>query len=94
SVNDKKEFLDEEDLQTLKNIFQHFIFDVFGLQSDISESNNNKPLDGLMKMILEFRNEAKTKKDFSVSDKIRDDLDKINIKINDTKDGVNWTIQE
>ncbi|MEO6884004.1 MAG: cysteine--tRNA ligase [Bacteroidia bacterium] len=94
SVNDGKEFLTADDLQTLKSLFQNFIFDIFGLQSETTETNNNRALDGVMKMILAFRNDAKAKKDFSVSDKIRDDLSQLNITIKDTKDGANWTIQE
>jgi len=41
--------------------------------------------------VLELRKNAKNAKDFSTSDKIRDELSKIGIKVNDTKDGVTWS---
>ena len=47
-----------------------------------------------MDIILDIRKEAKAKKDFATSDKLRDDLAKNNITIKDTKDGVTWSIQE
>ncbi|MBL4655649.1 MAG: hypothetical protein JKY33_07490 [Bacteroidia bacterium] len=47
-------------------------------------------MDGLMNLILEIRDEARTKKDFDTSDKIRDQLNKINLEIKDGKDGSNW----
>ena len=47
-----------------------------------------------MEVILEIRKDVKAKKDFAASDKLRDDLNKVNITIKDTKDGATWSIQE
>jgi cysteinyl-tRNA synthetase len=47
-----------------------------------------------MEIILDIRKEIKAKKDFIASDKLRDNLNKINITIKDTKDGAIWSIAE
>ena len=49
-------------------------------------------IDSLVGMVLEQRKAAKAAKDWSTSDKIRDDLKAIGIQIKDTKDGTEWTI--
>ena len=70
------------------------LFDVMGLKSETSNSSSDKALQGVMEVILEIRKDVKAKKDFAASDKLRDDLNKINITIKDTKDGATWSIQE
>ena len=72
----------------------NFVFDVLGLKSEQSNSLTDKALQGVMEVILEIRKEVKAKKDFAASDKLRDDLNKLNIVIKDTKDGATWSIQE
>ena len=94
SANDGKKPLSESDIIGLKNLMHDFVFDVLGLKSETSNTNNNKALQGVMEIILEIRKEIKAKKDFAASDKLRDELSKINISIKDTKDGAVWTIQE
>ena len=41
-------------------------------------------------MILDLRQEAKNRKDWPASDKIREELTKLGITIKDRKDGVDW----
>lgn len=94
SVNDGKETISTEDLNLLKEIMHSFVFDILGLKSENSNTSKDKALQGVMDIILELRKEAKTKKDFATSDKLRDDLAKNKITIKDTKDGVNWSIEE
>ncbi len=94
SVNDGKETITESDLALLKKIMTDFTFDVMGLKSETSNSTSDKALQGVMEVILEIRKDVKAKKDFAASDKLRDDLNKINITIKDTKDGATWSIQE
>ncbi|HLC82548.1 MAG TPA: cysteine--tRNA ligase [Bacteroidia bacterium] len=94
SVNDGKETITADDLALLKKIMNGFAFDVMGLKSETSNSSSDKALQGVMEVILEIRKDIKAKKDFAASDKLRDDLNKINITIKDTKDGATWSIQE
>ena len=94
SVNDGKETITADDLSLLKTIMHNFVFDVLGLKSEQSNSLTDKALQGVMEVILDIRKEVKAKKDFAASDKLRDDLNKLNIVIKDTKDGATWSIQE
>lgn len=94
SVNDGKETITADDLSLLKTIMHNFVFDVLGLKSEQSNSLTDKALQGVMEVILEIRKEVKAKKDFAAADKLRDDLNKLNIVIKDTKDGATWSIQE
>ena len=94
SVNDGKESITGDDLKTLQALMNNFTFDVLGLKSESSNTSKDKALGGVMDIILDIRKEIKAKKDFAASDKLRDDLAKNKIVIKDTKDGVNWSIEE
>jgi len=75
-------------LDNLKICFKTIIFDIFGLM-DETESNAG-PLDGLMNLIIDLRQQARVNKDWPTSDKIRDSLNAIDIQINDGKEGSSW----
>ena len=60
-------------------------------KSDHSVKQNNK-LDTVMNIILELRNDARIKKDFGTSDKIRDLLKENGISINDNDKDSSYTI--
>ena len=45
-----------------------------------------------MTLILKLRQNAKSNKDFATADLIRDELNKLNIQINDSRDGSNWQL--
>jgi cysteinyl-tRNA synthetase len=91
SAADKKETLSSEDLELLKKIFDTFVTDILGLK-DESASNQDELLNGLMQLILDLRKSVRDKKDFESSDKIRDQLQRLNITVKDTKEGSNWSI--
>jgi len=92
SVNAGTETITDNDLATLKKLFNDFVFGVLGLLPEAS--NDNSVTDGLMSLILSIRNEAKLRKDFLTSDNIRTSLKLLNIQIKDEKDGTtNWNIE-
>ncbi len=93
SVYDNKEMLTADDIELLKKTFNEFVFDILGLKDEDS-SGNTELLDDLMNTVLEIRKQARTNKDFATSDKIRDDLENIGIIIKDTKNGVEWGIED
>ena len=66
--------------------------DIFGLKS-VSEADNEK-LQGVMQLLIDIRKEAKQKKDFVTSDKIRNQLSQLGIFLKDEKGGeMSWTIE-
>jgi cysteinyl-tRNA synthetase len=91
SINDGKDNITEADKTLLQKLFNEIVVDVLGLKEE--EAGNSDKLDGLMNLILEWRKDVRTKKDFAASDKIRDELLKIGIQVKDGKDGVTWTVQ-
>ena len=93
SIKDGKNTISEEDLILLKKIFNDFAFEILGFQEEESAGNNDL-VDKLMESILSIRKNAKEQKDYATADKIRDELNKLNIQIKDTKDGTNWEITE
>ncbi len=92
SVNDGKETLSADDKKILIDLFNHFVFDIFGLKEE--NAVNTDKIDGLMNMILGVRNESKAKKDFATSDLIRDKLKEIGFEIKDGKEGTTYTIEK
>jgi cysteinyl-tRNA synthetase len=60
---------------------------------DEQSSDNTALLDGLISMILDVRQQAKSQKDWTTSDRIRDDLQKLGVSIKDGKDGATWTLE-
>jgi cysteinyl-tRNA synthetase len=94
SVNDGKETITADDLNTLKNLMHGFVFNVLGLNAESTANTDDKVVDGLMGIILNIRKEIKERKDFAASDKLRDDLNKIKISIKDTKEAAVWSIEQ
>jgi cysteinyl-tRNA synthetase len=90
SVNDGKESITESDKNTLVQLMKSMVFDVLGLK--VENAVNTDKIDGLMNMILEVRTDAKSRKDFSTSDLIRDKLKEIGFEIKDGKEGTSYTI--
>lgn len=89
-VNDGTEKLNAEDLESLKNLLHTFVFDILGLDAG-SESGGDLKLTGeLMNIIIGLRQDARVKKDFATSDKIRDELKKAGVILKDKKEGVEW----
>jgi cysteinyl-tRNA synthetase len=79
-------------LNALKQAFTTYLETVFGLQS-INDANHQL-LDPVMRLLLELRQEAKSRKDFATSDKIRENLTQLGIAIKDEKDGkTSWNVR-
>ncbi|WP_462262254.1 cysteine--tRNA ligase [Ferruginibacter sp.] len=79
-------------LLLLQQKFKAYLEDVFGLQK--ASANDNAALGGVMELLIEIRKEAKVKKDFATSDKIRNQLATLGINVKDEKDGgVSWSAE-
>ncbi|MEO7174416.1 MAG: cysteine--tRNA ligase, partial [Saprospiraceae bacterium] len=80
-----------ESLDLLKSTMKSFIFDIFGLKYESTQASNTEKMDGLMELILDLRQSARTNKDWSTSDKIRDKLAALEVQVKDSKEGSSWT---
>ena len=83
--------LSEKTFKKLQNNFHGFVSDVLGLEGKSNEQKDDKS-EKLVELVLAMRAEAKSNKDYMLSDKIRDDLSKIGVVIKDGKDGTTYTI--
>ncbi len=84
--------LSKETFEGLQKQFKIYLEDVLGLKS-ISETENLK-LQGIMQLLIDIRKEAKGKKDFVTSDKIRNQLAQLGILLKDEKSGeMSWNVE-
>ena len=94
SVNAASETINASDLELLKKHFNSFVLDVLGLKNEEQNKENDVLLDGVMKTIIELRQQAKKNKDWASADLIRNELTKLNIVLKDTKEGTDWEIDK
>ncbi|MEG2759198.1 MAG: cysteine--tRNA ligase, partial [Rikenellaceae bacterium] len=80
-----------EDLATLKKDILFIVEDLLGLK-DEGDNGNKEIVSGLVEMLLNMRQEAKDNKDWSTSDKIRDKMAALGVKVKDRKDGFDWEV--
>ena len=84
--------LSKETFELLQSKFKVWIEDIFGLKS-VNEADNSR-LQGVMQLLIDIRKEAKSKKDFATSDKIRNQLAQLGITLKDEKGGeISWNIE-
>ena len=95
SVVNKQKSITSSDLVILKKSLHDFIYNVLGFR--LSKPSKNDPKfeknKELLNLLLEIRNKARVKKDFEISDFIRESLSELNIELNDTENGTNYEIK-
>lgn len=69
----------------MKRTFSVFVTDILGLKAE-AKSDNGKAED-LIRLLIQIRAEARVNKDFTTSDKIRDELKEMGIVLKDEKSG-------
>ncbi len=86
------EALSSETYEVLKKQFKIFIVDLLGLKN--FTQTDNETLKGVMELLIDIRKQAKGKKDFATSDKIRNKLLRLGIAVKDEKDGgMSWSAE-
>lgn len=94
SMKDKTIAVNSLSIETFENLqasFKTWLEDIFGLKG-ISEADNIK-LQGVMQLLIDIRKEAKSRKDFVTSDKIRNQLTTLGIALKDEKGGeMSWSV--
>jgi cysteinyl-tRNA synthetase len=72
-------------LRLLQLKMKIFVEDIFGLKN-IQEQTDGK-IDGIIQLLIKIRKEARQRKDYVTSDKIRNELATIGVQLKDEKDG-------
>jgi cysteinyl-tRNA synthetase len=88
SVHAGLEKISSADLDILKQLFSDYAVQILGLYDE--KQSNHHVLDGVMELIISLRADARLQKNFAASDKIRDELGRLKIKIKDDKEGTRW----
>jgi cysteinyl-tRNA synthetase len=84
--------ISSQTLSHMKERFTSFLVDIFGLLP--ADGAANETLQGVMQLLIDIRKEAKQKKDYATSDKIRIQLNELGILLKDEKDGgMSWTVE-
>jgi cysteinyl-tRNA synthetase len=103
TVRDGNAALTSADFPALRRAFDAVLamLDVLGLNpwkapwagaDSAAKDRQTEVIDALVKVVLASRQEARARKDFAAADAIRDGLDGIGIKIEDTASGVRWSL--
>ena len=94
-----------DDRSALRDAFEAVLamVDVLGLSpwahpwsgaSSATGDRQTEVIDSLVRALLDQRAEARARKDFAAADAIRDGLDAMGIKVEDTASGVRWTLED
>jgi len=88
-----------EDIDQIFNLFQpaepeiteEIVDSVTKLVKDLKKDKTKfKTFEDLMELVIEIRDQSRSNKDYAKSDRIRNELDKLGIVLEDTKAGVKW----
>ncbi|MCP9201443.1 cysteine--tRNA ligase [Gramella sp. GC03-9] len=97
TINNLKEGsleISKSDREKLKESMKAFMFDILGLKDEASEGNNDgEKLSGTIDLLIKLRAEARTNKNFALSDQIRDQLLELGIQLKDGKEGTSFSLK-
>ena len=91
-IYDGQQTISATDLEELRRVMHLYVFDILGLRDDLA-GDNNRLLGQLIDTVLDIRMQAKQAKDWATSDRIRDSLTALGIKVKDRKDGSDWELE-
>ena len=75
----------------MKEKFNTFLVDIFGLKDE--KKHDDQKLGAVLQLIADIRKDARAKKDYATSDKIRNQLLEAGIQLTDEKDGgLSWEL--
>jgi|TARA_B110000967_G_scaffold144673_1_gene148054 cysteinyl-tRNA synthetase len=90
-IKDGKTTISDANLALLKQVIHAFVFDILGLKN-VSSNTQDQKLGDTVELLIRMRNEARAEKDFTLSDKIRDELLAIGIQLKDGKGGTTFIL--
>jgi cysteinyl-tRNA synthetase len=90
-VSIKMEALSPETFDLLKTRLKTYVEDILGLRTEVLAGDDK--MKGVMEVLIQLRKEARAKKDWATSDKIRNQLAEIGIQLKDEKNGnISWSL--
>lgn len=90
-----EDLLTVEELEAFRALFRTYLFDLLGIQESTSASESTtQAYTGAVDILLELRQKAKSNKDWATSDLIRDRMAELGFVVKDTKEGVEWSLDE
>ncbi len=90
SAADGSEKMSAASTEDMKSLMSTFVYDILGLRGDSDGKGDEKLTADLMKIIIDLRQEAKSRKEWGLSDRIRNELKNAGIILRDVKDGAEW----
>jgi cysteinyl-tRNA synthetase len=94
SIHDKHvpaDVVSSDTIRMMQSYFFDYLENILGLHN--SHHNEDGKFSGVMNLLIELRKEARTKKDYATSDKIRNQLQQLGIVLKDEKDGnISFTV--
>jgi cysteinyl-tRNA synthetase len=90
SAADGSEKMSAISVSEMKELFSTFVNDILGLKDESAGKGDEKLTAELMKIIIDLRQEAKNRKEWGLSDRIRNELKNAGITLRDVKDGAEW----
>ncbi len=92
---DGQQTLAADDLERLRATVHRYVFDVLGLKDEkaAGAQGGRDLVTPLVNLLLDQRMKAKADRDWATSDRIRDELTAIGIRVKDRKDGYDWELE-
>jgi cysteinyl-tRNA synthetase len=84
--------LNTNDKEKLITTFNNLLFNVLGFNEEVEDSKKSNSSDELISLLIKIRNQARSNKDFKLSDQIRDDLLKIGVQLNDEQNSSSYKL--
>lgn len=93
-VNDGNATATQADIDELKFVMHTFLFDILGMKAESDSAASLKPYEDAVNLLLDIRKDAKQRKDWATSDRIRNELAAFGFVVKDTKDGgFEWSLK-
>ena len=94
TIYDGKALVSSADLEELRKVWKDYAIDILGLRLEEQGAGDDKlkAYSAAIDLLLDIRLTAKQNKDWTTSDKIRNNLTALGFQIKDTKDGYEWSL--
>lgn len=93
-TNRKSLPVDAETLESFRKAYNGIFLEVLGMRPSEEASAGGSITEGLMQLVIDLRKQARETKNWGMSDKIRDDLGQLNVKLKDTPEGTEWYVED